>query len=127
MAQNERVCTAHLVEEHCELHYKCGGFWDVSNVQEMFDTLNRASAPLAKAGKPIYSLGDFSEAIPQDQETAEKIGEYLKEAAKFGLKRTAIYEAPALMKLQYRRLSKGIEVDFFDNKADALNWLRANR
>lgn len=127
MSVTDRICTAHLVEEYCELHYRCGGFWSVDSIDEMFETLNAASLPLVKARKPIYSLGDFSDALPQDRGTAEKIAAFLRNAAKFGLVRTAIYGAPPLMKLQYRRVSEGIEVEFFDTKAQALEWLRANR
>jgi hypothetical protein len=124
MAITDRFCTAHIVEENCELHYSCGGLWGVDTINELFETLNRACAPLVKARKPIYSLGDFSEAIPQDRATAEKIAEFLREAAKFGLKRTAIYGAPVLMKMQYKRVSDGTEVAFFDTKGEALDWLR---
>ena len=127
MATIDRHCTAHLLEDQCELHYKCGGFWSVDTIDEMFDTLNSTSLPLVKAHKPIYSLGDFTDAIPQDRETAQKIADFLRNAAKFGLIRTAIYGAPALMKLQYKRVSQGIEVEFFDTKAEAVAWLRANR
>ena len=127
MSETDRIVSAHLVEEHNELHYVCGGLWDEVSIQHLFDTLDAASLPLVKAHKPIYSLGDFSKALPQDGATAEKIGEYLRTAKQFGLDRTAIFGAPILMKMQYKRVAPDVNVEFFETKGDALHWLRANR
>lgn len=123
----ERVIHARLVEDHCELHYECGGLWNVDNIDEMFDVLGRTSVPLLKAGKPIYALGDFTRAIPQDRATAQKIADHLQTAAKAGFKRSSIVNATALSKMQYKRMAEGVEVEFFDNRSAALNWLRADR
>ena len=51
--------------------------------------------------------------------------DHLLNARKFGLKRVAIMGASALVKLQYKRLSDGIEVEYFDNRDDAIRWLRS--
>lgn len=125
--ETERVINARLVEDHCELHYECGGLWNVDNIDELFEVLGRTSVPLLKTGKPIYALGDFSRAIPQDRVTAQKIADYLETAAKAGFKRSAIVNATALSKMQYKRMAESVEVEFFDNRGDALNWLRAGR
>ena len=127
MSTTERIVTAHLDEAHDELHYRCGGMWDAQSIEEMFACLNEASLPLIKQRKAIYSLGDFTTALPQDRETAEKIGDYLRTAKQFGLDRTAIYGAPVLMRMQYKRVAPDVNVEFFDTKAEALQWLRADR
>lgn len=127
MLDTERLIKAHLDEEHAELHYECGGFWDAESIDEMFAVLSRTSAPLVKAGKPFSGLGDFSRAMPQDQATAQKMGEHLQMAAKAGYKRSAIVGASALFKLQYRRVSQGIEVEYFDDRDAAIKWLRAGK
>ena len=127
MSVTDRFVTARLIEERCELHYECGGLWNIDTIEELFATLNRTCLPLVQAGKPIYSIADFSAAIPQERATAEKIAGYLKEAQRHGLKRTAIFGAPALMKMQYKRISQGITLEFFDTEREALAWLRADR
>ena len=127
MSTTDRIVTAHLDEAHDELHYRCGGLWDVQSIDELFACLNEACLPLVKQRKAIYSLGDFTTAVPQDRETAEKIGDYLRTAKQFGLNRTAIYGAPVLMRMQYKRVAPDVIVEFFDTKPEALQWLRADR
>ena len=127
MATTDRIVTAHLDDEHNELHYRCGGLWDAQSIDELFAHLNEASLPLVKARKKIYSLGDFTTAMPQDRDTAEKIGGFLRTAKQFGLDRTAIYGAPILMQMQYTRVAPDVNVEFFDTKAEAVAWLRADR
>lgn len=125
--QTEKVIKARLNEERCELHYECGGLWNSENIDEMFGVLGKTSMPLLKAGRPIYAVGDYSKAIPQDRATAEKISQHLDQAAKAGFKRSAIVGASALFKLQYKRVAKSVEVEFFDTESEAIAWLRADR
>ncbi|MXO90677.1 STAS/SEC14 domain-containing protein [Pontixanthobacter aquaemixtae] len=127
MAITDRIVSARLNEEHGELHYRCGGLWDEHSIDELFDCLNRASEPLVRARKPIYALGDFTTAMPQVRATAEKIGAHLRNAKEFGLERMAIYGAPILMRMQYKRFAPDVNVEFFDTKGQALNWLREGR
>lgn len=116
-----------LVESRCEVHFACGGFWDAETMQGFLDQLNEKTLPLIKAGKPIYALGDFTDALPQDRETADMVAGHLRNAKQFGLKRVAIINATPLMKMQYRRVSQGLEVEYFENEDDAVSWLRASR
>ncbi|MEO1489033.1 MAG: hypothetical protein AAFR88_06300 [Pseudomonadota bacterium] len=87
--------------------------------------ISQAALALIKAGMPIYTLTDFTDALPQDQESASIIGQHLQDSVRFGLKRVAVLNASNLMKMQYKRVSKGIDVEFFTSKVHALQWLRA--
>lgn len=116
-----------LVEHQCELHFSISGFWDQSSMQGFLDEMNQTVLPLMKARKPIYALGDFSDFVPQDRATSDAIGNHVQGAVDFGLKRVAIVNASPLVTLQYKRLSAGLEVEFFDAKSVAIDWLRANR
>jgi hypothetical protein len=127
MGVMENFYTSDLIESHCEVHFACGGFWDPATMRAFLDQLNAKTLPLVKAGKPIYALGDFTDALPQDRETADLVAAHLQNAANFGLRRIAVVKATPLMKMQYRRVSKGFEVEYFDSKAEALAWLRADR
>lgn len=109
------------------VHFSITGFWETERMRAFLEELNQTSLPLVKAGRPILVAGDFSDFVPQDRETAGTIHNHLMNAKKFGLQRVAIIGASALMKMQYRRLSQGIEVEFFDTKDGATAWLRADR
>ncbi|MEM7666186.1 MAG: STAS/SEC14 domain-containing protein [Pseudomonadota bacterium] len=125
MATTETSYSTRLLEEHCEVHFSCSGFWKLEGMLELLEQLNDTVLPLVKARKPIYALGDYEGFVPQDKDTADAIQAHLKNAVKFGLKRIAIVQASPLMKLQYKRLSKGLDVDFFDTKTAAIAWLRS--
>lgn len=113
-----------LLEDRAEMHIRFGGLWNPAFTREKMDEMSKAALPLIKAGRPIYSLTDFTDALPQDQESASIIGKHLQDSVHFGLKRVAVLNASNLMKMQYKRLSKGIDVAFFTSKAEALRWLR---
>jgi hypothetical protein len=116
-----------LIEEHCEVHTAIAGFWSRDAIQEYFDSVNETAIPLMKARKPIYTVVDFTGFVPQDRETSEAIRDHLVTCVKFGLQRIAIIGASPLTMMQYKRLSQGIEVNFVDSKAEAINWLRERR
>ena len=116
---------ARLVEEHDELHFSCGGFWDVETMEAFFAELANTLQPIFKARKTYSVLGDFTDAMPQDRATTQVSIDNLKNSQKYGLRRIAIVNASALMKLQYKRMSEGLDVEFFDTKPAALAWLRA--
>ena len=95
-------------------------------MQAFLDELKAASIPLINAGKPFSSLGDLHDFVAQDRPTGELMRDNILAAKEYGLARTAIVSAPAMVKLQYRRLSEGQEFEFFDSKAEALAWLRGS-
>lgn len=113
-----------LDEANCEFHSKITGFWNTDNIQGYFDAVQETCLPLMKARKPIYASIDFSDFVPQDQATGEAIRDHLQLSQKFGLQRLAVIGASALVKIQYKRLSRGITVDFFEDHRSALTWLR---
>ncbi|MFU7529539.1 hypothetical protein [Qipengyuania sp. ASV99] len=127
MSVTANFYSSELIEPRCEIHFACAGFWNPETMRRFLEELNQKTLPLIKAGKPIYALGDFTDALPQDRETADLVADHLANARKFGLQRVAIINATALMKMQYKRVSKGLEVEFFDDVRTAERWLRENR
>jgi hypothetical protein len=113
-----------LHEEHCELHFRIAGYWEADAIRAFQDELSLASYPLYKAGKPIHVLGDMADFVPQSRETADMIRKHLEFSRSYGLKKVAILNPSSLVRDQYRRVSKGIEVQFFENRIDAIAWLR---
>ncbi len=111
-------------EQHCEVHSRIGGFWNVETLQTYFEAVNEACLPLVKNRKPIYALVDFTDFVPQDRASGDAIRDHLLMSQKFGLKRLAVVGASALVKIQYRRLSAGVTVEYFDDLSTAQDWLR---
>ncbi|MDA9918397.1 hypothetical protein N9D37_00720 [Erythrobacter sp.] len=127
MTPTKQTHSAELDPLHGELHFAVGGFWQLDEMLGFLDKLNEASLPLVKAREPIYALGDFTDFVPQDHATGDAIRNHLLGAIKFGLKQIAIIGASPLAMMQYRRLSEGLAVEFFDSRPAATAWLRADR
>ena len=113
-----------LVPEHREVHVSVAGFWDKAAMQDFLQELAQTAAPLAGTG-PFSSYSDMREAMPQSREVADMIRQHLEAARERGLSRIAVLDPPALWKLQYDRLSEGLEVAYFKSKIEALAWLRS--
>ena len=110
--------------ERGEVYFEIGGFWKLAEMQAFLRELNEAAAPIVAQRTPIRVLGEMEGFLPQDRQTGEAIRNHLMMSRKYGLQRVAIVSAPVLVKLQYRRLSQGIEVEFFDTRNEAIAWLR---
>lgn len=107
-----------------EVSFTVTGFCDHEAIETLHADLDRHAFPIFKAGKKIHVLGNMDGFVPQSRETGDAIRAHLTRAQNFNLTRVAIYNASALVKQQYKRISTGIDVAFFDNRTDALRWLR---
>ena len=112
-------------ESYGEVHFAISGFWELEAMHGFLEQLNEASLPIIKARQPIRVLGDMDGFVPQSREAGDAIRDHLMNARKFGLERIAILKGSPLTKMQYKRLSAGIDVGFFDDKGEATDWLRA--
>lgn len=107
-----------------ELHYTLAGFWKLEDVELLREDLLGAATPFISNKKAFSLLGDLRDAQVQSRDVAERIRILHEGAEKFGAERTAIVTSSMLVKLQFQRLVEGIELECFDNKSDALAWLR---
>jgi len=89
----------------------------------LFD-LGEAAKPFMRDRTPFTACGDLRAFVPQNQQTAAAIRESLMAAKSNGLQRFAVITSSALLKLQYKRITEGLAVEFFDEPRDALAWLR---
>ena len=94
-------------------------------MRAFLDQLAEGASEFIRRKQSFNSLADLSEFVPQDQRTAAAIRDSLMQARKFGLKRFAIISDSTLVRMQYRRITSGLEVEFFHSKGDALRWMRA--
>ncbi|WP_301751295.1 STAS/SEC14 domain-containing protein [uncultured Erythrobacter sp.] len=121
------LTTRHKVSRNVEtgeVYFAISGFWKLEEMQAFLRELNEAAAPIVAQRTPIRVSGEMEGFVPQDRQTGEVIRDHLMMSRKYGLQRVAIVTAPVLVKLQYRRLSQGIEVEFFDSRNEAIAWLR---
>jgi hypothetical protein len=110
-----------------EVHFTIGGYWKPAEMNQFLLDLGEAAKPLMKHGKPFGALGDLREFVPQDRETSNAIRDSISAGARNGLTRFAVISASPLVRMQYRRIAQAVEVEFFDNWAEATAWLRQPR
>ena len=111
-------------EKHREVQFEIGGFWTTEEIRPVLDKLSTAALTFIIPRVPFHGLGNMEHLVPQSRETAQAVRDNLMSAKKHGLRRVAIINPPVLMKLQYKRIAEGMEVEFFETEADAKAWLR---
>jgi hypothetical protein len=108
-----------------ELHFAIGGLWTLAKMQDFLDELRDAAKPLLKSARRFTALGDLRDFVPQDRATAQAIRDSVLAGQKNGLTRFAVVSSAPLVIMQYRRITQGVEVQFFDTPEDARRWLRS--
>lgn len=107
-----------------ELYFVIAGFWTLDAMQGFLKDLAKAAGPFIKKGEKFTSMGNLAEFVPQDRATAEAIRDSLLLATKNGLSRFAVVSPPPLVKMQYRRITEGLDYEVFDDETAARRWLR---
>ena len=115
----------HANREACELYFAIAGFWTLDAMETFLKDLARAALPFIKDGESFTALGNLSDFVPQDRATANAIRDSLLLASKNGLTRFAAVSPPPLVKMQYRRITEGLDYEVFDNDISARRWLRS--
>ena len=106
-----------------EVSFVIAGFWTADKIRPFLAELDRHATPIALAKRPIHAIGDMSDFVPQGRDTAAEIADHLQRSKRAGLRRVAIIDPPPLVKLQYKRVSEGIEVEFFETEEAGRRWL----
>ncbi len=110
--------------DRAEVHFVIGGYWDLEGMKRFLFDLGEAAKPFMRSGVPFHAIGDFKDFMPQDRATADAIRDSIEAGTKNGLKRFAVVAAAPLVRMQYRRIARSSEVEYFDTMAEALAWLR---
>ncbi len=113
------------IEQHREVHYTIAGLYDADAAKAFMTELARAAYPFIAAQQKWSVLGDLSNFIPQGRETADVIEESVKEASGNGLVRMALLNPPPIVTMQHKRLTTAAILEVFENKAEALAWIRS--
>ncbi|MEE4204706.1 MAG: STAS/SEC14 domain-containing protein [Erythrobacter sp.] len=110
---------------HAELHFAISGLWTAEKMQEFLAEMREKAKPFLRERTPYSALGDLRDFVPQDRQTAQAIRDSLLAARDYGLTRFAVVSSAPLVRMQYRRIADGVEVEFFDTPDDARRWLRS--
>ncbi|AOL23131.1 SpoIIAA-like [Erythrobacter litoralis] len=110
---------------HAELHFAISGLWAKASMQDFLDELLGKAKPFLRDRAPFSALGDLRDFVPQDRETAQVIRDSILAGRDNGLTRFAVVSSAPLVRMQYRRIADGVEVNFFDAPDEARRWLRS--
>jgi len=107
-----------------EIHFSASGRWDEAKVIELNKELLKTAKPFTEAKRPIRVLGDLREFNVQTQEIADLMRQSQEGSAALGVVKMAILCSSALVKMQFQRVSEALNLQVFENEADAVAWLR---
>ena len=109
-----------------EVHWTIQGLFDEEHTRELQKALFKASEPLIADGKGFRVMADMRKFAVQPRHIAEIMEQTQIGSAKIGVYKMAVIHSSMLVKQQLRRVSKSMEIDFFEDEATALAWLRAD-
>ncbi|MDJ0978870.1 MAG: hypothetical protein QNI87_10055 [Erythrobacter sp.] len=109
------------------MHFSTRGFYTLEVAQAFIKELTIKTLPFIESQTPFSVLGDMTGYVPQDREVADAVRDQINVATEHGLQGVAIIGASSITKMQYARLAKRTRVEFFDDKVEALRWLRSAR
>ena len=110
--------------QNAVLHFSVGGMWDEASMKRFLKDLAEAASIFIDARTPFSSIGDLREFVPQNRETASAIQKSLSIASEHGMQRFAVVSSSSLVKMQYRRITEGLSVEFFETPHEAADWVR---
>lgn len=119
--------SVHIDENRSELHFVTSGLFDAETMDAFLKEVGKAVGPILASRRKIRALGDLSDYVTQTREIGEKMAKTLARAEDAGIERTAIVINSAILKMQYQRISKGRNVAIFEDKQEAINWLREGK
>lgn len=111
-------------EERGELHFSTSGLFDQASMAEFITEVGNKVGPLLASKRRIRAFGDLSGYVTQTREIGKTMERTLTNAERAGIERTAIVINSAILKMQYKRVSEGRNVKIFENRDEALEWLR---
>lgn len=124
MSELKPKFTILIDEARREVHYAVSGFWASEDMTRFQSALLHKGKDLITSGKGFNVLGDMSGLAVQDRVMADSMRFLMAESTKLGMKRQAFVITSPLLKMQFERLADPANTQIFDNKGDAVAWLR---
>ncbi|MDY7099047.1 MAG: hypothetical protein SXU28_12985 [Pseudomonadota bacterium] len=113
-------------EERGELHFVTSGLFDAPTMAAFLREVARQAGPVLASGRKLRAFGDLTDYVTQTKEIGEQMAQTLAQAESSGIEKTAIVINSAILKMQYKRVSEGRNVEIFETAEDALRWLRGD-
>lgn len=109
---------------HNELHFATSGLFDAQSMDSFLAEVTKTVGPVLQKGKTLRALGDLTDYVTQTREIGERMAQILEQAEQNGIEKTAIVINSTILKMQYKRVSEGRNVEVFEDRDAALAWLR---
>ena len=125
----DNLAPSHVIkldEERAELYFATKGFFTPEAMEAFLKEMVGTAMPLIDRGRTVDVIGDLTEFVPQDRPTSGSIRNSLLEGAGNGLGKFAVVSSSPLVRMQYRRITEGVNVEFFDDVASARRWIRGS-
>lgn len=113
-------------EARAELHFKTSGLFDEASMDAFLREVAKVAGPLLASKGKIRAFGDLTDYVTQTREIGARMADTLRKAESSGIEKTAIVINSVILKMQYKRVSEGRNVEIFSEKTEALSWLRAD-
>lgn len=112
-------------DEMREVYYTITGLFSLEKIEELFAELIHVAKPFIEDRKGFRVLGDLRDFSVQTREVVEQMQLSQDTSAKVGVDKMAIIYSSVLVKQQFRRVSVALDLGMFENKAEAIAWLRS--
>lgn len=113
-------------EARRELHFTASGVFDAQSMAALNIEIAKGVNPILAQQRTLRALGDLSDYRIQSREISAEMAETLAAAEAVGIERVAIIMTCANLRDTYRGVTESETVKIFDNRDDALGWLRSN-
>ncbi|MEE4199961.1 STAS/SEC14 domain-containing protein [Erythrobacter sp.] len=108
-----------------EIHWSAAGLWKEEDFLALQKELAEKAKPFIEDGRGFNTLGDLTDFVVQTREMAEKMRKSQDASAAAGVERMALICPSMLVRQQFTRVSGSLNIAFFENRADAIAWLRS--
>jgi len=108
-----------------EVHYALSGLFTVEAIDRFLEELRRTAKPFIEDRRGFRAVGDLRQCSVQPRDVAERMQMSQDISAKVGVTRMAIIYSSVLQMQQLRRVSGALEMGYFEDMGEALDWLRA--
>ncbi|MEE4204705.1 MAG: STAS/SEC14 domain-containing protein [Erythrobacter sp.] len=107
-----------------EVHYALTGLFTLEAIDRFFERLRATARPFIEDRQGFRAIGDLRNYSVQPRDIAERMRMSQDISAKVGVTRMAIVYSSVLQMQQFRRVSNALEMGYFEDMGDALDWLR---
>ncbi|MEM7780520.1 MAG: STAS/SEC14 domain-containing protein [Pseudomonadota bacterium] len=113
------------VDSAREIHWSAAGLWTEAVLQDLQSDLLKTAKPFLEDQKGFRVLGDLREMAVQPGHMAEKMRQSQEASAALGVDRMALVYSSMLVRQQFRRVSEALNCEFFEDRVEAIAWLRS--